>query len=504
MTDYGHELMFGTFLTPAAARPDRVVALAQLTEQVGLDLVTVQDHPYQPAFLDAWTLLSVIAAKTQRVKVSPNVANLPLRPPVVLAKSAASLDILSGGRVELGLGAGAFREAAVANGGPERTLGESIEALEEGVRIIREVWAPDHGGIKVEGKHYRIVGAKRGPAPVHNIGIWLGAVKPRMLRVTGRIADGWTVSSPYYPPEQLAEPNAQIDEAAIRAGRQPSDIRRIYNISPGNDFLDGPAGQWIEQLTEITLTHGMSVYILASDDPDDIRRFAEVAAGVREAVDAARRAEDAPAERPSTVSERGLGIVPTPGDGVRLSTEQSWDESTRPAAPSPDSEQAYTPTQQANGQHLIDVHDHLRAELEQVRDLVEQVAAGSLHAGDARSAVNEMTMRQNNWRLGAYCESYCRVVTLHHTLEDQALFPQLRRAEPRLKPVIERLEQEHHIIHDVLERVDRSLVALVDGAGDVAQLRESVNLLSDSLLSHLSYEERQLVGPLSRLSLFTG
>src|SRR4051794_9629207 len=108
MTDYGHDLLFGSFLTPSAARPDRVVALAQLTEQVGLDLVTVQDHPYQARFLDAWTLLAVIAARTTTVRVAPNVANVPLRPPAVLAKSAASLDLLSGGRVELGLGAGGF------------------------------------------------------------------------------------------------------------------------------------------------------------------------------------------------------------------------------------------------------------------------------------------------------------------------------------------------------------------------------------------------------------
>jgi alkanesulfonate monooxygenase SsuD/methylene tetrahydromethanopterin reductase-like flavin-dependent oxidoreductase (luciferase family) len=88
--DYGHELVFGTFLTPAVDAPDRVIALAQLTEQVGLDLVSFQDHPYQPRLMDAWTLLSVVAAQTQRVKVTTNVANLPLRHPVVLARSVAT------------------------------------------------------------------------------------------------------------------------------------------------------------------------------------------------------------------------------------------------------------------------------------------------------------------------------------------------------------------------------------------------------------------------------
>jgi hypothetical protein len=86
----------GTFLTPTAEQAERVVGLARLTEQVGLDLVTVQDHPYQSRFLDTWTLLSVIAASTTTLRVAPNVANLPLRPPAVLARSVASLDLLSG------------------------------------------------------------------------------------------------------------------------------------------------------------------------------------------------------------------------------------------------------------------------------------------------------------------------------------------------------------------------------------------------------------------------
>ena len=107
MVDYGQELLFGTFVTPSSRDAEGVVALAQLAEQAGLDVVTFQDHPYQPAFLDTWTLLSYVAARTTSVRLAPNVANLPLRQPAVLARSAASLDILSGGRLELGLGAGA-------------------------------------------------------------------------------------------------------------------------------------------------------------------------------------------------------------------------------------------------------------------------------------------------------------------------------------------------------------------------------------------------------------
>src|SRR3954449_3057306 len=116
MPDYGHDLAFGTFITPQNQRPQDVVALAQLTEQAGLDLATFQDHPYQPTFLDTWTLMSWVAAQTETLRVAPNVLNLPLRQPAVLARSAASLDLLSRGRVELGLGAGAFWDGIEAMG----------------------------------------------------------------------------------------------------------------------------------------------------------------------------------------------------------------------------------------------------------------------------------------------------------------------------------------------------------------------------------------------------
>jgi hemerythrin-like domain-containing protein len=112
-----------------------------------------------------------------------------------------------------------------------------------------------------------------------------------------------------------------------------------------------------------------------------------------------------------------------------------------------------------------------------------------------------MTMRQNNWTLGTYCESYCRVVTTHHTLEDRSLFPALRRGDERLEPVIDRLEQEHHVIHDLLEEVDRALVRFVSVPDGMGALRAAVDLLSDALLSHLSYEERELVEPIARIGL---
>jgi alkanesulfonate monooxygenase SsuD/methylene tetrahydromethanopterin reductase-like flavin-dependent oxidoreductase (luciferase family) len=500
--DYGHELVFGTFLTPAVDNPARVIALAQLTEQVGLDLVSFQDHPYQPRLMDAWTLLSTVAAQTQRIKVTTNVANLPLRQPVVLARSVATLDLITGGRIELGLGAGGFLDAVAANGGPRLTSGQSIKALEEAIAIIREVWTPTGGGIRLPGEHYTVSGAKRGPQPAHDVEIWLGAYKPRMLAVTGRLADGWLPSSSYAGPDQLTEMNKLIDEAAVEAGRDPAVVRRLYNVSGrfsgSGGFLQGPEEVWIDQLADLTLGEGMSTYILGSDDPDDIRRFAEVAAGVREAVEAGRTGAVVPK---GPVVADGFTVVPTPPPAVRRSAVQVLDESVRPTGPALDPNRTYTPYQLSSGQHLIDVHDHLRAELEQIHDLVEQVAAGSLGVGAARSHINIMTMRQNNWTLGTYCESYCRLVTTHHSLEDASLFPHIRRADPAMVPVVDRLQEEHHIIHDVLEGVDKALVALVDGSGSIDGLRAAVDLLDDTLLSHLSYEERELVEPLARLGV---
>jgi alkanesulfonate monooxygenase SsuD/methylene tetrahydromethanopterin reductase-like flavin-dependent oxidoreductase (luciferase family) len=170
MTDYGHALSFGIFVTPQADAGPHVIELARRADAVGLDWVSVQDHPYQPAFLDAWTLLTAIATATPRIGVFPNVANLPLRPPAMLARAAASLDILSGGRVELGLGTGAFWDAIAAMGGPRRTAGESVDALREAITVIRALWTPGHGA-RLHGKHYELNGAKPGPFPAHDVGI---------------------------------------------------------------------------------------------------------------------------------------------------------------------------------------------------------------------------------------------------------------------------------------------------------------------------------------------
>jgi len=278
--DYGQPVRFGVFLTPDASQPGQLLELAALADELGFDLIGVQDHPYQRRFLDTWTLLTAIAMRTKTVQVFPDVANLPLRPPAVLAKAAASLDLLSAGRFELGLGAGGAWDAIKAIGGPVRTPGESVAALEEAIQVIRLMWSGERN-VRFDGRFYQLAGVQTGPKPLHPIGIWLGAYKPRMLSLVGRAADGWVPSLGYVQPADLLEGNRRIDEAAAAAGRDPRAIRRLLNAG-----ADVP----VELFTSLTVEQGMDTYVIGGiEDPEALRWFAsEVVPAVREAVAKAR------------------------------------------------------------------------------------------------------------------------------------------------------------------------------------------------------------------------
>jgi alkanesulfonate monooxygenase SsuD/methylene tetrahydromethanopterin reductase-like flavin-dependent oxidoreductase (luciferase family) len=294
MTDYGRELKFGYFLIPNAADP--LLSTAREADRRGLDYVAVQDHPYQRRFVDTWTLLSMIGAATSRIGLFPDVACLPLRPPAVLAKAAASLDLLSGGRVELGLGAGGFWDAIEAYGGPRRGRGEAYTALAEAIQVIRKVWSGERN-LRFEGAHYRLAGAQSGPVPAHPIGIWLGVYGPRALRLAGRAADGWV---PSFRGElrPLVDGAAQLDDAAAAAGRDPGEIRRVLNVGgaitggASEGVLRGPVRQWVEELTAFAVGHGFDTFVLWADGPGQLERFAE---------------EVIPAVRAQVAEERGGG-----------------------------------------------------------------------------------------------------------------------------------------------------------------------------------------------------
>jgi alkanesulfonate monooxygenase SsuD/methylene tetrahydromethanopterin reductase-like flavin-dependent oxidoreductase (luciferase family) len=290
--DYRRDVEFGYFPAPKADDYPTIVEQTRIADETGLDLIGIQDHPYQRRFLDTFSLISDLAARTQRVRFFPDVANLPLRHPSVMAKAAASIDRISGGRFELGLGAGGFRDAIEGMGGPRREPREAVDSLAEAIEVIRLLWSGERN-LRFEGRHYRLKGVHSGPVPAHGIGIWIGAAGPRMLNLIGRLADGWIPSSGFMPPERLSEMHDRIDVAAEAAGRKPSEVRRIYNV-PGTitdgdrgGFLEGPASYWADQLTRLVVELGMDAFIFwpAAEPTTQLRRFAEeVAPEVRGAV----------------------------------------------------------------------------------------------------------------------------------------------------------------------------------------------------------------------------
>ncbi len=272
------DVTFGYFLIPNAADP--LLETATEAERLGLDYVGIQDHPYQRRFVDTFSLMSAILARTSTLRVFPDVASLPLRPAGVLAKTAASLDVLSGGRFELGLGAGAFWDAIEGYGGTRRSPGESLDQLAEGIEVIRQLWSGARG-LRYEGDYYHLRGVHSGPLPVHDIGIWIGANGPRALRMTGRLADGWVPSIRGDQLDKLAEMNDRVDEGATEAGRDPAAIRRVYNVNgtitdgTSEGFLRGPVNQWVDELSTLATDFRGQTFIFWGEGDDQLRRFAE-------------------------------------------------------------------------------------------------------------------------------------------------------------------------------------------------------------------------------------
>lgn len=289
-------LQFGVSLAPRTQDLDTIVALAVAADEAGLDLLAVQDHPYVAEFVDTFSLIGHLLAQTTRITVFPDVANLPLRPPAMLAKAAATLDLLSCGRFELGLGGGATMDAVAAMGGPVLARRDALPALAEGIDVIRAMWRPGetaHAG----GDHYRVDGVQTGPAPAHAIGIWLGSIGPRALELTGRVADGWAAPIPrFMAHEDRAEAQDRIDAAARAAGRDPLAIRRLAQLPgtitddrddgppAGNDAIVGPPQRWVETIEHFVRDLRYDSVIFWPDRTDEVqlRRFTdEVVPAVR-------------------------------------------------------------------------------------------------------------------------------------------------------------------------------------------------------------------------------
>lgn len=184
-----------------AAAADSVQLVAQ-ADQDGLDLFTVADHPYFGEKLDAYALLSFLLGRTERISGAVTVTSTPSRPVAVLARTVTSLSALSGGRVVLGIGAGAIWDMIVNLGVPRLDGASAVRAMEEAITVIR---ALSGGGdpVTFDGEFCQVSGLD--PADVPAPPIWTGSVGPKSLAVTGRAADGWVPpmasdwASPYGP-----------------------------------------------------------------------------------------------------------------------------------------------------------------------------------------------------------------------------------------------------------------------------------------------------------------
>ncbi len=249
--------LFGVSINQSAGPGADPVAEARGAEELGFDFVSVTDHLHgtRPTH-ETWTLLTWIAASTARVGLLTDVIGLPYRPPPVLAKMAASLDGLSGGRLTLGLGAGGLDEEFRGFGLPIRSPGEKIEALAEAIEVIRGMWTTP--SFSYRGKHFHTESAELEPKPDRRIPIWLGTYGDRAVALTGRVADGWIPSYPYAPPEVAGPKMDRIRHAAEAVGRDPAELTFAYNIGvrvdeqatprPGRMVSGGP-DQVVEALS---------------------------------------------------------------------------------------------------------------------------------------------------------------------------------------------------------------------------------------------------------------
>jgi alkanesulfonate monooxygenase SsuD/methylene tetrahydromethanopterin reductase-like flavin-dependent oxidoreductase (luciferase family) len=292
MNEFKSKIFLGINIDPNVTELNEAFKVTEIADNNNVDLIGIQDHPYIGFFFDTLTLISYLSAKTKRIKFIPNVANLPLRLPTVLAKSIATLDILTKGRIELGLGAGANLKAVENYGGPKRNLREAIEALEEAIIVIRLIW-----GLNVKtktvsfiGKYYRLQNAYPGPFPHHKIGIWLGANGKRMLELTGKLAEGWTISMFYVSPEEIKEKIKILEKACLNNGRKLNDIIRNYNLAgeitkenqgpyiDSDNLIHASTEEWIELIIKFYKDLNMNSFIFwptSKEKFEQIKLFCE-------------------------------------------------------------------------------------------------------------------------------------------------------------------------------------------------------------------------------------
>lgn len=167
------------------------------------------------------------------------------------------------------------------------------------------------------------------------------------------------------------------------------------------------------------------------------------------------------------------------------------DDSTRPAGPSFDS---ITEAQRLPGRHLVMIHEHFRGQMRFLRTIIEQAGTGDSTPEDIQAEVEKLPMLENYRRFGNLCGQHCRVIEMHHMIEDQAIFPELSSKDKAMKNVVDRLIAEHGVVHEVLTKLVDALNALITTpeVQGYARTVEIYATLETILLSHFDYEETQL------------
>jgi alkanesulfonate monooxygenase SsuD/methylene tetrahydromethanopterin reductase-like flavin-dependent oxidoreductase (luciferase family) len=274
-------MLIGIGISTSATSDSDAVTAAVTAETLGFDFVSASDHPVgsRPSYETA-TLLTWIAARTNRIAVASRVFGMPFRRPAMLAKAAESLSRLSGGRLILGLGAGHSDDEIAALGGPAMSPREKVDGLADAIAIMRGAWTGTP--FSHDGTVHSVRTLEMSPRPDAHIPIWLGTYGPRALAVTGRLADGWIPSLGFAPPARLPDMLDRIRSAAADAGRGPDAVQAVYNVpvlvdrrarSDENTIAGGPADV-VEQLRSFT-DLGISGFNLMPQRDTDIHALGE-------------------------------------------------------------------------------------------------------------------------------------------------------------------------------------------------------------------------------------
>lgn len=256
------------------------LSIARAADELGYVSAGVPDHfiatpdgadpsPRLP-LLEPWTALGAMAQATERVRLGPLVASNSFRPPAVLAKMAASLDHISGGRVDVGLGIGWFDEEHTSLGIPFEPTPVRLRALEEAIHILRALWTEPE--VSFDGDFYTLTNAVSEPKPVQRpLPLLLATGGPKIgLRLAARHADHWNM---YRTASDWGELNRQLDRHCDREGRDPSEITRSVMIPL---YLEEPPA-----IAQKIAAWGDREWFLAGDDEeirDRLGRFVDAGA----------------------------------------------------------------------------------------------------------------------------------------------------------------------------------------------------------------------------------